>query len=208
MNRLLFSLLLASVTLFGQYTAEQAGPPPADLSPEIVAALGGTGYKIVGSGGATYAELWFRNSSVDGPVTGELEVSWNTVAHGTLIGAIRYPGKGEDRRGQVIQPGVYTLRFSFYPMNGAHQGLEPSRDFLILSPAAIDRDPTATPKFAELMQMSRHASHTQHPAVLSCWKAEDDWHAGLAQVGEDWVLSVKVGETKISVIVKGVNPNG
>jgi len=208
MIRILFSLLLASATLFGQYTVEQAGPPPADLSPEIVAALGGTGYKIVGSDGAVYAELWFRNSSVDGPVTGEQEVSWNTVAHGTLIGAARYPAQAQDRRGQVIKPGVYTLRFSYYPVNGAHQGLEPSRDFLILSPAAIDRDPTSTPKFDELMEMSRKASGTQHPAVLSCWKAEDDWQAGLTQMGEDWVLNVKVGETKISVIVKGVNPNG
>ena len=208
MTRAALFFLLLTVTAFAQYSVEPAGAPPAELSPDMIAALSPEGHKIVASDGSVYAEVWFRNSSADTADTGENEVSWNTVAHGTMIGAIRFPGEGADRRGQVIQPGVYTLRFSFYPVDGAHQGVEPSRDFLILSPAAIEKDPSATPSFEELMNLSRKASGTPHPAALACWKAGDDWQAGLVEMGEDWVLNVKIGETNVSVIVKGVNAHG
>ena len=206
MRKGLLFVLLPAVAAFGQYTLEQAGPPPAEVAPAMAAELQQQGSKIVASDGSVWAELWFRNSSVEGPETGEIDVSWNNVAHGTFIGVIRFPGQGEERRGQVIQPGVYTLRFSFYPVDGNHEGVEPSRDFLMLSPAAIDKDPNARPGFDELMEMSRKASGTPHPAGLSMWKGESDWKPGLSKLGEqDWVLNVKVGETPISVIVKGVN---
>lgn len=203
----LISLLLVMLAgvASAQYTLETGGAPPAELAPALAATLQHQGSKIVGSDGKLYAEFWFRNSSVDGPATGEPDVSWTTVAHGTLIGAVRFPAAVQDRRGDKVQPGVYTLRFSFYPINGAHQGLEPSRDFLVLSPAAIDKDPNAKPTFKELMVMSRKASEIAHPLVLSMWKADSDWQAGLSQLENDWVLSVKIGETQISVIVKGVN---
>jgi len=190
MRKGLLFILMPAVAAFGQYTLEQAGPPPAEVAPAMAAELQQQGSKIVASDGET----------------GEIDVSWNNVAHGTFIGVIRFPGKGEERRGQVIPPGVYTLRFSFYPVDGNHEGVEPSRDFLMLSPAAIDKDPNARPSFDELMEMSRKASGTPHPAGLSMWKGESDWKPGLSKLGEqDWVLNVKVGETPISVIVKGVN---
>ncbi len=208
MKRFLLLLMSVSVAalLWAGYALQPAGPPPGELSPGIVAILAPQGYKVVDDQGQVYAELWFRKDSPEGPPTGEVDVTWDTVPHGTLIGVIRYPNGGEDRRGQKIRPGVYTLRFSYYPVDGAHQGVEPSRDFLVLSPASIDKDANATPSFDQLMDMSRKASGTRHPAVIPVWKAEPgDWQQGLAQTGEDWVLSVKVGETPISVIVKGVN---
>ena len=55
---------------------------------------------------------------------------------------IRLPERGADRRGQTIKPGVYTLRYGNYPQNGDHQGVEPQRDFLVLSPVAEDKDVT------------------------------------------------------------------
>ena len=209
MGKVLLSVLLPAVAAFGQYTLESAGAPPSEVAPAIAAELQQQGSKIVGSDGKVWAEIWFRKSSVEGPETGELDVSWATVAHGTLIGVIRFPEKREERRGQVIEPGVYTLRFSFYPADGNHEGVEPSRDFLMFSPAAVDKDPSAKPSFDELMKMSEEASGTPHPAGLSMWKGESDWQPGLSKLGEnDWVLNVKVGETPISVIVKGVNPAG
>ena len=202
----LLFLLLAQLGL-AQYTLKTGGPPPAELAPSLAATLQQQGSQIIDSQGKLYAEFWFRNSSVDGPETGEPEVSWTTVAHGTLIGAVRFPAAAQDRRGDKIQPGVYTLRFSFYPIDGAHQGLEPSRDFLVLSPAAIDKDPNARPTFKQLMAMSRKASGVPHPLVLAMWKADPgDWKAGLSQLQNDWVLNVKIGSTPISVIVQGVNP--
>lgn len=205
MSRIILVLLVGAMALSGQ-SVSPAGPPPSELSPEIAAALAKEGYAIKGADGQVYAEIWLRAGSVDGAPSAEQDVTWNTVAHGTLIGAIRYAGEGEDRRGQKIAPGLYTLRFSFYPVDGAHMGVEPSRDFLILSRADEDKDPTATPDFKALMDMSRKASRTQHPASIPCWKVDPgEWKAGLEASGEDWILSVKIGETPISVIVKGVN---
>ena len=66
----------------------------------------------------------------------------------SLLGVVRYPERFRDRRGQTIKPGVYTMRYSFYPMNGNHQGVALQRDFAILSPAASDTDAAAKPAFA------------------------------------------------------------
>ncbi len=201
--------ILAIPMLWAAYVLQPAGAPPEELAPEMAAVLVPEGYKVVDDQGQVYAELWFRKDSPEDGPTGEMDVTWDTVPHGTFIGVIRYPNGGEDRRGQKIQPGVYTLRFSFYPVDGAHQGVEPSRDFLILSPASIDKDPKAAPGFDELMDMSRKASGTRHPAAIPVWKAEPgDWQEGLTQMEEDWVLSVKIGGTPVSIIVKGVNLGG
>ena len=122
---------------------------------------------------------------------------------GALLGVIRFDGHGSDRRGQTIQPGVYTLRYGIMPMNGNHQGAAPQRDFLLLTPAAEDRDLNAAPNFDALVAMSRKASGTPHPAVLSFWKADAD-SPGFSQQGDtDWVLQSKVGDTPIAVIVAG-----
>ena len=46
------------------------------------------------------------------------------------------------------------------------------------------------------------------PTIDRCWKAEGDWQEGLTQMEHDWVLGVKLGETELMVIVKGVNAHG
>jgi len=52
--------------------------------------------------------------------------------------------------------------------------------------------------------MSRKASGTPHPAVLSMWGAGASDPAGFAKQGEnDWVLTKKIGDTTVSVILVG-----
>jgi hypothetical protein len=95
------------------------------------------------------------------------------------------------------------LRLSYHPVNGDHQGVAPQRDFLVLTPAAIDTDPAAMPDFETLMNWSKKASGTPHPAVLSMWKVDDGFAAGFSKMGEDWVLQTKVAETPIAIILIG-----
>jgi hypothetical protein len=205
MVKFVLSLVVATTLAFGQYSAKPGGAPPSELAPEIAAELGKQGTAIL-SNGQPYCEVWFRTQSPSGPATSENFVTLTTVPHGSLMGAIRYSSEGKDRRGQAIKPGVYTMRLSYYPVDGAHQGVEPTRDFLILSPADSDKDPKATPAFADLMDMSRKASGTRHPACLTLWKAESEFKEGLAQASEhDWVLGVKLGDTPISMIIAGIN---
>ncbi|MEJ7608761.1 MAG: hypothetical protein WKF37_21445, partial [Bryobacteraceae bacterium] len=134
----------------------------------------------------------------------EENVSLTSVPQGSLLGVIRYPEKGADRRGQGLKPGTYTMRLSFFPPNGDHQGVAPQRDFLLLSPASEDKIAAKPIAYEPLLELSRKASGTPHPAVLSVWKVESDFKAGIAQMGEhDWVLQTKIGELPIALIVAG-----
>jgi hypothetical protein len=206
MRKLTLCFLLAAFaagSIFAQYKSEPAGSPPSELAPAISQALEQQGTKITGSNGV-FCEVWFRTSLPAGPKSSEESVTLPTIPHGTLLGAIRFPAQGADRRGQPIKPGVYTLRYSLQPLNGDHLGVSPQRDFLVLVPAAEDKDLNATPNFDALMAMSRKASGTPHPAVLSMWGAGASDPAGFAKQGEnDWVLTKKIGDTAISVILVG-----
>jgi hypothetical protein len=200
---LLFPLFVFALEALGQYKAEPAGPPPAEVAPAIAQALQKDGAKITNSGSA-YCEIWFRADKPSGPKTTEESVTLPLIPQGALLGVIRFDGKGADRRGQTIKAGVYTLRYGIMPVNGDHQGAAPQRDFLLMTPAADDKDLNSTPGFDALVAMSRKASGTPHPAVLSFWKADADT-PGLTKQGDaDWVLQSKLGDTPIAVILVGI----
>jgi hypothetical protein len=196
-------LLLVSVTLWGQqYKADKAGPPPTEVASGIAQALAKNGFQI-STNGAAYCDIWLRAALPPPAASKEQNVTLPNIPQGTLLGVIRFEGQGSDRRGQPIKPGVYTLRYGIMPMNGAHEGAAPQRDFLLMTPAADDRDLHAAPNFDTLMVMSRKASQTPHPAVLSFWKADAD-SPGFSQRDEtNWVLQSTVGDTPIAIIVAG-----
>src|SRR5665213_12133 len=167
-------LLLASATVWGQqYKADKAGPPPPEVASAIAQALDKNGFQI-STRGAAYCEIWLRTILPSGPASKGQNVTLPNMPMGALLGVIRFDGNGSDRRGQTIQPGVYTLRYAIMPMNADHQGAAPPRDFLLMTPANEDRDVNAAPNFDALVAMSRKASRTPHPAVLSLWKADTD----------------------------------
>ncbi len=201
MRKLLFTLSLTAVCAFAQYKLESAGAPPSEVSPAIAAGLQKDGAKITGPNG-TVCEVWFR-TQVPNTQNSEQNVSFTDIAQGTLLGVVRFPVKGTDRRGQAIQPGVYTLRLSFYPADGAHQGVAQTRDFVLMVPAAGDTDLNSTPAFNQLVAMSKKASGTPHPAVLNCWKADSPGPRALKQEGPDWVLYDSIGDRPIALIVVG-----
>jgi hypothetical protein len=74
---------------------------------------------------------------------------------------------------------------------------------VLLTPAAEDTDPDATPNFAQLVAMSRKASGTTHPAALNVWKGDAAGPDTLKQEGEDWTLSSALGDVPIVMIVVG-----
>jgi len=198
------SFLLAATAVFAQYKAQPAGDLPTEAAAPILGTLNKAGTKIVGDNGSPYIEIWLRSTMPSGPSTGESSVTLPTIPPGTLLGVLRFPAKGSDRRGQNIAAGVYTLRYGNYPVNGNHQGVAPQRDFLVLVPAALDKTADAIADFDALMELSRKASGTPHPAVLSFWKADADQKPGLEKQGEkDWVLTAKLGDTAVSIILIG-----
>jgi hypothetical protein len=158
----------------------------------------------VNAASGAWCEVWLAKSLPVGAKPDDAATSFG-IAQGTLIGVIRFPGKGADRRGQVIQPGVYTLRYSVFPVDGAHSGVAPQRDFALLTALASDPDPAAKPDFEALVKQSRLASGTPHPAVLSLETPPTGATApGIVKEGEhDWPLTLKAGDLTFSIIVAG-----
>lgn len=202
MNKLLLSCLFAVTSVFAQ-TTEPAGPPPSDVDAALAAAVQKDGIRVL-EGKKVLMELWFRSAVPSGAKNTEENISLANIPHGSLMGIVRFPERGSDRRGQSIKPGVYTMRLSFFPPNGDHQGVAPQRDFFLLTAAADDKDPNTNVSYDALTKASMKAAGTPHPLVFSAWRAEGEFKAGIAQQGEhDWVLQHKIGDVPIAMIVAG-----
>jgi hypothetical protein len=203
MQRLFPLLVLSGSLALAQYKMEPSGAPPSDLAPAFASALQQQGVKLLGADGSVYCEVWFRTKVPSGPKSADDAVTLS-ISQGALLGVIRFAGPAQDRRGQSLKAGTYTLRYSQYPVNGDHQGVAPQRDFALLVRVADDTDPAATPGFDALVALSTKASGTPHPAVLSIWNSASDKFPNLSKQGDhDWVLDVKAGDVPISIILAG-----
>jgi hypothetical protein len=211
MKRLILLPLIWALVAFSVLAQDYKLEPLATAAPGLpdayAKAIQAQGFRVAGaSGGASgaWCEVWLAKSLPVGAKPDDAAISFG-IAQGTLLGVIRFPGKGADRRGQVIPAGVYTLRYSLFPVDGAHSGVAPQRDFALLTPLAADPDPAANPAFDDLVKMSRKASGSPHPAVLSLETPPAGAAApSVAKEGEhDWTLTVKAGDLTFSIIVAG-----
>lgn len=199
MKYILAATLFCQSLAFAQYKLDAAAASPA--AADLVSKAGA---KVTDASGKVICELWLRSPIPTGPKSDTQAVTLPEVAHGTFMGIIRFAAKYSDRRGQTVQPGVYTMRYSYFPQNGDHQGAAPQRDFLLLTPIASDKDLTINPSFDQLMEMSRKASGTPHPSIFSFWKEEESFEPGLKMLGEhDWVLYTNMGGIKLGIILVG-----
>jgi hypothetical protein len=159
-------------------------PAPADeLSPEIAATLGASGFRIVRNGTRTVCDLWLCKEwpvkSFDVPA----DILY-PFQPGQLIGVARYARKGADFRDQPIGKGVYTLRYGQQPVDGAHVGTSLTRDFLLLLSAESDKD-VGIKAYRPLTAASAEVAGSSHPALLSLQKADGDAKAGTIQHDEE-----------------------
>jgi hypothetical protein len=88
------------------------------------------------------------------------------------VAAINFPRKAADFRGQDIGRGTYTLRYGQQPVDGNHVGTFDTRDFLLMLPAAADRDPATLPG-TDFFATSAEAAETTHPAIMPLLKPSE-----------------------------------
>lgn len=194
-------LVLSCSALFAQYKAAPLAQPAAEIPAGYAAELA-PGFQVSDPSGKAYCEIWLRKTAPAGEKVTEDAVTLPTVPQGSFIGVIRFDGDGYDRRGQKVKPGVYVLRYAWMPISGDHLGAAPQRDFALLVPVAEDGDPKASYSAKDTIEKSRKASGTPHPAILSIGSAIAD--LGFAKDGDhDWVLTTKLGDQAVSVIVVG-----
>jgi hypothetical protein len=179
-------------------------------SPVLVKALEQEGAGIVLPDGLA-CELWVRAALPSAAAKNEAQGAlYPSLWPSAFVGLVRFPKPFTDFRGQTIQPGSYTLRYELLPEDGNHLGVAPDRDFLLLVPVAADADPNAQIASPQLLELSKKASGTNHPAVMSLVQPEPG--AGsptLSQSPEGhWVVSLplKTSDTalRLALVVKGV----
>ncbi|HEX7284018.1 MAG TPA: hypothetical protein VF239_18315 [Vicinamibacterales bacterium] len=192
------SALLALLTL-APSVSPLTDKPPAELAAGVAARLAPAA-KVV-AGPATL-EIWLvqkLEKSGDGP-------GWSSVESGTLVGAMRVSGEFKEIRGKAVKPGVYTLRFGMQPQNGDHLGISTFREFLLISPAAIDQDPKVL-GFDGVVALSKEVIGTAHPASLSLDPPEDAPGAPLStyknEHGHEGVV-LQLGPLTFGLIVSGL----
>ena len=194
---LLAVLYLAGPGLTGPAMAQaltvsvHTGAIPSELSESIVQALTPGGLRAALPQGTI--EFWWVASVPSGDGASGATGPWRSVAEGTLIGAMRVTAPIRDIRGRTLNAGVYTLRYALQPVNGDHLGVSPFREFLLASPAAVDRRAEAT-GYHEAVNLSRQAIGSSHPAVLSI-------DPPVATAGVGTVTTNEAGHTMVVVEV-------
>jgi hypothetical protein len=167
------------------------------------------GYRVVLDDGSAVCELWFSKSISKQPKKDVPGAAYPELAESTLVGVLHFAQPGSDYRGQPIAAGYYTLRYELLPNDGNHLGAAASRDFLLLSPAASDSDPSAQPKPMDVIERSRKASGTRHPAPLSLVQPDNAAVPSVTKGEEDhWIFATYINlasgdDLPVALVVKG-----
>src|SRR5262245_6573500 len=154
-------LLIASIAFALFQAADLSGvkhtdPVPTEIAAPVAAKMAPGGVRATANG--TTITFWW--------VTDLPAASWADVPEGTLVGAVKLDADVRDIRGHVMKAGVYTLRYGVQPANDDHFGVSPFRNFLLVSPAAVDKDPAARDHDG-IVELSRQTLGGKHPAVWS-----------------------------------------
>lgn len=150
----LLSLILTQAA--GLSGVTHSDPVPAEIAAPIAAKVAPGGVRATANG-TTITFWWVKDLP---------GASWADVPEGTLVGAVKLDADVRDIRGHVMKAGLYTLRYGLQPANDDHYGVSPFRNFLLVSPAAVDKDPAA-PGHDGTVDLSKQTLGGKHPAVWS-----------------------------------------
>ena len=154
MTWLLVSLVLSQAAdLTG---VKHSDPVPNEIAASVGAKVAPEGVRATASG-TTITFWWVKDLP---------GASWKDVPEGTLVGVVKLDADVRDIRGHLMKAGVYTLRYGIQPATDDHFGVSPFRDFLLLSPSAIDKDPAVLSHDA-MVDLSKQTINAKHPAVWS-----------------------------------------
>lgn len=177
-------------------TLEEA-PPAEALSEGVVEAVQQTGVSVK-RGSRVLANVWLAAQWKTRPNFQPSLSMLYPFQVGELLGVVEFKRTGEDFRGQEIAAGVYTVRYALQPEDGNHVGTSETRDFCLLLPAADDTaaDPVA---LESMIELSKKAAQSNHPAMLCLLRAEDAAAEKPQLDHEDehdwWILTLR-GEAK------------
>lgn len=181
-------LMFVSIVVVGSAVAQEpyTGEPvtakaDAYLPQSVVDGLDPVGTRLVTTSNGlpvTVCEVWWaKRVSTQKSSDSSKDVLYKNLRPGELVGVIHFLAQTsedyrEDFRDQKLRAGYYTMRYAVMPKDSAHKDVNPYRDFVLLSPVSVDRDPNKELSMEELMRSSRFASRSKHPAVMSLVPAD------------------------------------
>jgi hypothetical protein len=169
-------------------------PAPKELSPDVQKALGQGSVQLLDDKGAVLAELWFAKELVGKATPEQVKngLTYREIPEATFFGVMQVTEQFGDYRKQKIKPGVYTMRLGFQPMDGDHMGTAPHNEFLLLIPAADDKDPKPLGGAKELQEHSAKTTGGGHPAVFLLFPNKTPGDPKLVSKGDNhWALQYK-----------------
>jgi len=186
--------LFATSVWSADYRVEplKEGPPTDELKEDIAGKLREDGVRIIRGTKTTYCDIWLCkqwDTVEDFKVTPGVLYPFQA---GQLIGVARFGRKGADFRDQDINKGTYTIRYGQQPVDGAHVGTSPTRDFLLLIRAEDEQDakPTAN---EDLIVRSSAAAESSPPALRSMQRKAAKTYPSMRHAEETdwWILALQ-----------------
>ena len=160
----IFLLLFSPV--FAETKVESIGAlTEGSISNPIKGEVEEKGSRIIADDGKIIAELW-PAKKVEAVGKEVMGANFGNITEGSLLGVIHFPTNTSDYRGQAVNAGYYTMRYALILENGAHLGVSPTRDFVLLCAPSDDKDPKALPQ-PELIKLSMKASGSGHVSPWS-----------------------------------------
>lgn len=210
--RQLFALILflvfAPLALAADFKVEAVGAlTDKSVSDAVRATLEDKGLRVIGEDGKPLCEVWLRK---DVPTTKDepMGAIFGQIQEGAVVGVVHFLAEAGDYRGQGIKPGYYVMRYTLILSDGAHLGVSPTRDFVLLTPASADTDPKQLSQ-QETIKLSRQASGTNHPSPWSL--VQPSANDGLPKVNKadeghavlEFKLNTKTGVMPIGLVIIG-----
>ena len=137
-----------------------------DLPAAYASVIQADGYRVTGPTGP-WCEIWLRKTIPAGAKPSDRQ---HRPSHRPRHAARRHAiSRRPAPTGAASRssPGVYTLRYSNFPVDGAHQGVAPQRDFALLTPIANDADPSSHPGFREARGQSKTSGNAHADGLLA-----------------------------------------
>ena len=189
---LLFGLFLVRPSYAVDYRLEPLDEaPPAEVSADVAGALAPTGVRVVRGESTKFCDVWLTKAwqvPADFKATNEVLYPFQP---GQLVGVVRYYRSATDFREQKIRSGLYLLRYGQQPVDGAHVGTSPTRDFLLVVKATAE-DKVEPLDMKTLNRASSEATESLHPGILSMQRRHAEAYPSLRH-NEDhdwWVVGL------------------
>lgn len=195
----------SSLAIAQDYKVEKlaSGPPADKLAPEIAKLMSDSGTKVIRGESRTLAEVWTVKELEGKGKTSDMVLY--PFEPGQLLGVVRFPRKTTDFRNQEVTSGVYTLRYGQQPVDGAHVGTFPTRDFVLMLPADQDQAAATIGDYKALTKASAASAGTSHPAIYPLLKPSEGVTPSIRhdETNDWWIVRFPVGKQVLEMIVVG-----